>query len=124
MIIIVKARRMHNLRSYHLHEGVVPERRAREGWRGAQEAGVGHLLDGLSDREHERGVHEAHDDVGVELVCNTKRERHISGDLRTRDKGVGASEGEEEKILTLQSTLLPSPQGLWRDAGAWKGSRD
>lgn len=52
----------------HLHQGVLAQQRAGQGGRGAQEAGVRHFLHGLPDGQHQGGVDERHDDVGVELV--------------------------------------------------------
>ena len=36
--------------------------------RSAEEARVCHFLNGLSDTEYEGGVHEGHDDIGVEFL--------------------------------------------------------
>ena len=56
-----------------LDEGVLPQQRAGEGGRGPQEARICHFLYCLSDGQHQRGVDERHDDVGVKLICQTHK---------------------------------------------------
>lgn len=54
----------------YLHQSIFPQQRAGEGGGGTQEAGVRHFLDSLSDGQHQCGVDERHDDVGVKLICD------------------------------------------------------
>ena len=59
-------------RLVHLHEGVISELGAGQSGGGAEEAGVCHLLHGLSDGQDQGGVDEGHDDVRVKLICNRR----------------------------------------------------
>ncbi len=60
---------IHRVCTLHLHQSVVSELGAGQRRRRSEETGVRHFLHSLPDRQHERRVHERHDDVGVELVC-------------------------------------------------------
>ena len=82
----------------HLHEGVVSELRAGQGGRGAQEAGVGHLLHSLSDGQHQGGVDERHDDVSVEVGCRHRPTSPVTatGGVRAHGGGTDSTARDSE----------------------------
>lgn len=52
----------------YLHQSIVPQQGAGQGGRRTQEPRVSHFFYGLSDGQHQRGVYEGHDDIGVKFI--------------------------------------------------------
>lgn len=58
-----------------LHQSIFPQQRTGQGWGSSQEARVRHFFHSLSDWQHQCGVNEGHNDVGVKLICEMEAGR-------------------------------------------------
>lgn len=53
---------------HYLYQGIIPQKRAGQGGCSTQESRVSHFFYSLSDRQHQRGVYEGHNDIGIKLI--------------------------------------------------------
>ena len=101
----------------HLQQRIIPEQRGAQGRHRAQVATVADLFHGLTDGQHQRGVGERDDDVGVKLILRALangehrvgvtrqgryrhlRERHALPEHPQRGPRAGAAQGVQLRGL-------------------------